>query len=193
MSADGPAREHRSWLGSTKWMVLASFVGVLIGLTLAGGGLQHLRSLVGTDSSVRLTEPDTLQGFPRVSDPVVLNELSAVKASYGRDVESVVAAYGDPRDPQLMVHVVAANLSNPRTNLDRLLTDTTGTTPREVVPVEPGPLGGIAQCGVADIDLGTVAVCAWVADNSFGKFIWAGASLHDASREFVSIRDQLER
>ncbi|MEU4412528.1 hypothetical protein [Nocardia salmonicida] len=90
------------------------------GLTLAGG-LQHLKPLFGIESdSVRLSEPPVLQGLPRLTDPEVQREAATAKSTYGTDVDSVVAVYGaSSEQPELMVHVVAASLKNPETNLDR--------------------------------------------------------------------------
>ncbi|MGY0499375.1 hypothetical protein ACWZHB_12905 [Nocardia sp. FBN12] len=174
--------------------MIASAVGAVIGLTLAGGGLQHLKPLFGIESdSVRLSEPAVLQGLPRLTDPEVQREAATAKSTYGTDVDSVVAVYGaSSEQPELMVHVVAASLKNPEINLDRLLTDTLGTTPRDVSKVDAGPLGGIAQCATAETAQGSTALCSWVADNSFGKIVWVGASLADITREFVHIRGQLE-
>ncbi|MGF0319183.1 hypothetical protein [Nocardia fluminea] len=185
--------DQQSWIRRNRWLLIASAVGVVIGLTLAGGGLQYLKPLFGIESdSVKLSEPAVLQGLPRITGPEMERELATAKSTYGADVDSVVAAYGASSEPELMVHVVAASLKNPETNLDRLLTDTLGTTPRDVTKVDPGPLGGIAQCATAETAQGATALCSWVADNSFGKIVWVGASLADATREFVHIRRQLE-
>lgn len=192
-TTERPAPDQHSWVRRNRWLMIASAVGVVIGLTLAGGGLQHLKPLFGIESgSVRLTEPDVLQGLPRLTDPDTQREAATAKSTYGADVDSVVAAYGAAREPELMVHVVAASLKNPETNLDRLLTDTLGTTPRDVTKVDAGPLGGIAQCATAETAEGSTALCSWVSDDSFGKIVWVGASLADATREFVNIRGELE-
>jgi hypothetical protein len=193
-TTDRTTPDQHSWVRRNRWIVIASAVGAVLGSTLAGGGLQHLKPLFGIESdSVRLTEPDVLQGLPRLTDAEVQREAATAKSTYGADVDSVVAAYGASSErPELMVHVVAASLKNPETNLDRLLTDTLGTTPRDVTRVDAGPLGGIAQCATAETAQGSTALCSWVADNSFGKIVWVGASLADATREFAHIRGQLE-
>lgn len=193
-SPDRMTPHQRSLVRRNRWVMIASAVGAVIGVTLAGGGLHHLKPLFGIESdSVKLSEPDVLQGLPRLTDPEVQREAASAKSTYGADVESVVAAYGaSSGQPELMVHVVAASLKNPETNLDRLLTDTLGTTPRDVTRIDAGPLGGIAQCATTETAQGSTALCSWVADNSFGKIVWVGASLADATREFGHIRGQLE-
>ncbi|MFC4126294.1 hypothetical protein [Nocardia rhizosphaerae] len=176
------------------WILLGSAAGALIGLTLAGGGLAHLWTPSGTESrAVRLTEPDALQGIPRISDPATLGELAAVQRGYGEDVDSVVAIYGHSRtQPELLVHVVASGLKNPESNVELLLSDTVGTTPQDVTSIDAGPLGGIARCATAVTDQGPSALCSWVADNSFGKIVWVGVTKADIARDFVAIRSQLE-
>lgn len=191
---DRTAPGRNSWGRRNRWIMIASGVGAVIGVTLAGGGLQHLKPLFGIEiDSVRLTEPVALQGLPRLTGPEIEREAATAKSAHGPDVDSFVAAYGaSSEQPELMVHVVAASLKNPETNLDLLLTDTLGTTPRNATRVDAGPLGGIAQCASAETTYGSTALCSWVADNSFGKIVWVGASLAEATREFVHIRGQLE-
>ncbi|MFE1592889.1 hypothetical protein [Nocardia sp. NPDC058705] len=193
-TAERAIADQPSCVRRNRWLLIASAVGAVIGLTLAGGGLQHLKPLFGVESdSVMLSEPDVLQGLPRLTGPEIEHEAATVKSTYGADVDSVVATYGASNgQPELMVHVVAASLRNPETNLDRLLTDTLGTTPRDVTRVDAGPLGGIAQCATAETAKGSTALCSWVADNSFGKIVWVGASLADVTRAFPHIRGQLE-
>ncbi|MFC4376859.1 hypothetical protein ACFO5K_22470 [Nocardia halotolerans] len=193
-NTEPPNPDQRSMIHRNRWILIASAVGAVIGLTLAGGGLNHLKPLFGIDSdAVRLTEPDVVQGLARLTDPEIQRALAAAKNSYSADVESVAAAYGGTsRHPELMVHVVASKLKNPETNLDLLLADALGTTPPDATRVDAGSSGGIAQCGTGELDSGPAAVCTWVADDSFGKFIWVGASLAEAKDQFTAIRSQFE-
>lgn len=65
----------------------------------------------------------------------------------------------------------------------------------EAIPVDPGPGGGDASCGITRIPSGTSAYCGWATDDSYGILVsnTAGTSPQEMADIMLGMRPDLER
>lgn len=151
-------------------------------------------------SSVRIVEPETLNGRPKVMDPRLQENLAAMRKSVKDSIpgeETVVAAmYGDPQGTNLIrVLAVGRGTAQGERELDGLfqpLRDQ-GWTVSELEPIDPGPLGGIAKCADVTTPTGAQSMCAWADAQSVGSVTFYLKKRHEAKGEFVGIRSLVEQ
>ncbi len=58
--------------------------------------------------------------------------------------------------------------------------------------VEPGPLGGTAQCGIADDGIARYPVCGWADEGSIGILVWYHLTVEQATAELPELRAEIE-
>jgi hypothetical protein len=59
--------------------------------------------------------------------------------------------------------------------------------------VDPGSLGGQAQCADAMISGAKATVCAWTDQYTIGAVVFYETTMDEAKAEFIGIREQIER
>ncbi|WP_432929440.1 hypothetical protein ACQPZZ_05120 [Microbispora sp. CA-135349] len=107
---------------------------------------------------------------------------------------TVVAFYGDPRAKDMvMILGVSAPVSDPGATSKGFAAGM-GTKVGRMKRVQPGPLGGVAQCGdatfVANV---TSGVCTWADGDTRGMIVTYYESGDRAARDFVKMRNEIER
>jgi len=152
-------------------------------------------------ASTTLSTPSTVDGRPIVTDPSLTGSLPGIKAQLAAAIPgttSVVYAYYGHQGASdlIMVSAQAAPLSDPKATLGRFLANLTG--PGGFAPisgvdvVDPGALGGYAQCGASAADGHPVVVCGWADRGSVGTVTWFQTGQALAESRFVTVRGQIE-
>lgn len=186
-------------------------VVLVILLALCGGGAGVAYFLVKDDvkelaaaTEIKLTVPDQILGRPRITQPSIQTAVDAGVASMRQAQQgvtgTVAAAYGNVAKRDVVLVVAAYKLTvNPATTLDSLVEGITasGMTNVTMADVDPGPLGGVAQCGNATASTATVpkmlmALCVWVDNGSFGSVTMYFKTGKQLAAEFVHIRSAVE-
>jgi hypothetical protein len=148
---------------------------------------------------VRLVAPAKLNGRPKLTDPQFAGAAKTLQESLSRApgaTDSIGALYGDPADRDIVVvAAVAAPVTDPDQELSSTLlgAGTTGTKLTGIIKIDPGPLGGTAQCGNSTASGVRMAMCAWADDGSVGWFIWYFKSANQVRKEFPKLRGQVEK
>jgi hypothetical protein len=154
----------------------------------------------GRSSPVQIVEPETLNGRHKLMDAQVEESLAAmerrVKDAIPGEETVVVARYGDPQAGDV-VQILA--VGRPTAEADRELNAMfqplrdQGWTVSALEPVDPGPLGGIAKCAEVTTPSGGQSMCAWADAQSVGSVTFYPEKREEARREFVKIRELIER
>lgn len=191
-----PVRRTRT--GLTVLIVVCAVV-VLLGVGVVVAVLLGV-SDESIGSRTTLVAPETLGGRARYHEPqmqaVLDRQVAELKADLPRATSVIAAAYGDPaRRDLVVVSGAATRVSDPGRALEQYLAGVNagGLNLTAVMPIEPGPLGGVARCADAQeagVDLG---VCAWADRGSIGMVIMYFTTVQRAQAEFVAIRAAIER
>jgi hypothetical protein len=154
-------------------------------------------------SGIRVVEPETLNGRSKVSDPrmqaVGKGFVDSMKARLPGLIGAVGVFYGDPAARNVVgVNAVAIAIADPQKEIDQNVAGMkrSGVEVSDATAVEAGPLGGVAQCGsMRVIQNGTEAgtVCIWADAGSVGVVQFYLKGIEDAKREFLSIRELVEK
>jgi hypothetical protein len=149
---------------------------------------------------VRIMEPETLNGRPKVTDPDVQESLAEmekrVKDAIPGEENVVVAMYGHPQGRD-MVRIVAVDRASAEEDLEvngifQQLRDQ-GLTVSELEATDPGPLGGIAKCADVTTSTGGQSICAWADQQSVGSVTFFLKKREEVKGEFVGIRSLIEQ
>jgi hypothetical protein len=195
-----PAHRRRE----TGRLVLVVFVAVA--LLCAGGGtaayvlLQRSVPGAAVTSHISLVTPRTLGGRARLTDAQIQAGLdqtvSELRQNYSGITSTVAAAYGNPAERDLVLVVGAAHVvRDPAKALGPFVAGMVqaGLKVGSLAAVDPGPLGGVAQCGDAVVSGVAAGVCAWADRGSFGVFFVYFKNGATAKAEFVATRSAVER
>ncbi|MDM4718097.1 hypothetical protein QTQ03_00245 [Micromonospora sp. WMMA1363] len=195
-----PAPKRRS-AGKILLIVLA------VVSVLCAGGAAVVFFTVGDEvkeavdaTRVRVVEPETLAGRPKVTDPSLQDISRQLEAELNKTLpnatSTVGAFYGDPAKQDLVMVAAASGLNpDPAKTIDETITGTrqSDVAIGEMSAVDPGPLGGEAKCGdakAADVPIG---VCIWSDKGSLGMIMIYFKTGADVQRELVTMRDQIEK
>ncbi|NJP31602.1 hypothetical protein [Micromonospora thermarum] len=151
-------------------------------------------------TKIRVVEPETLAGRPKVTDPNLQNISQQLEAELNKslpDATSTVGAfYGDPAKQDLVMVAAASGLNtDPTKTLDETVAGArqSDVAVGEMSSVDPGPLGGEAKCGdakAADVPIG---VCVWSDKGSLGMIMVYFKTGADVQKELATMRGQIEQ
>ena len=149
-------------------------------------------------SNVKLVEPETLGGRPKLTDPQYAGVGEVLeqqfKAAPGA-TNSIGALYGTvAKQDVIMVAASELPVSDPAAELERNLASAglSGVQISDISPVSTGAFGGAAKCGNAQANGLQTAVCSWADEGSSGVMILFFTSVTQAQAEFPGLRTQIE-
>jgi hypothetical protein len=149
-------------------------------------------------SSVKITEPKTLNGRPKLTDDQfagVAEELQSSLKSVPGATTSVGALYGTVAKRNIVIVAAAkAPIDDPAKELDQTFygAGIGGLQIKNITSASTGSLGGTAKCGSASTSGVDMAICSWADDGSLGMMIWYFKSVSKAKAEFPKLRAQVE-
>jgi hypothetical protein len=150
-------------------------------------------------STVKIAEPTTLGGRPKLTDPQFADVAKELKNSLGSvptATNSVGSLYGTVEKQDIVILAAAeAPIDNPKKELDQtfLGAGIGGLKVSNISDAPVGSLGGSAKCGSAETSGIDMAICAWADEGSLGMFIWYFKSVSKAKAEFPKLRAQVEK
>ena len=179
-------------------------VGVVALLCVAGVGVAFFAAKdkveqVVDAASIRVSEPATLGGRAKVTDPTVAGSvasLDSAMAGVPGATGSVGAVYGDIQEQDLLMVAAASSVSgSAQSRYDEF---TAGLTSGQMdvsnlADTDPGPLGGIAKCGDTDAGGVPMAICVWSDNGSVGMFAMMFKEKADLEKEFIALRGEVEQ
>jgi hypothetical protein len=177
--------------------VTLAVVVLLCGGAGAGAGYVVLRDRFVTD--VRVVTPATLAGRSKITDPEIERQFNAIESTVRDDpaiTSTATAMYGDlARRDLLAISAGSGRIRNQKRFLASMRDGLTrsGVTVLHTFPTEPGPYGGLAECGDATALTVSFGVCVWVDRGSFGSVFRYFATGRDLERDFVAIRGEIEQ
>lgn len=199
-----PSGPHRSGLVRSARVALLAFGAALL-LCLGGGTVaafllrDRFAALVDR-SDTTLVTPETLAGRPRLTDPDTQARAEEMIAGLNQQLpgatSTVLAVYGDPTQRDLvLVGGSADTMPDPARSLEQFRNGMrdAGLPLDGVTAIEPGPLGGVAECGDADAGEVTMGICLWADRGSLGMVIMYFRTAAQAATEFVQIRGEVEK
>jgi hypothetical protein len=188
--------------------ILVLVLAVLLVLCGGGVGVVYLAARDEIDSflsatGTRVVAPDTLGGRAKLVDgqmaAAAAEAATGLRTSMRGVTATVGGAYGDPAKKDVVMVVAGARrTARPGAALEefvRGLTDgvtDSGGSMQATAPIDPGPLGGFAECGAATMAEVPTAVCAWVDYGSFGAIYLYWRTVEDVIGEFPAIRAAVE-
>lgn len=150
-------------------------------------------------ATITVVEPKTLNGRPKLTDKQfasVTKELEKGMSEVPDATATVAALYGSVAKRNIViVAAAAAPISDPKQELESSFAGAGlgGLKITGITTIDPGPLGGKAQCGRADEGDLRMAVCGWADDGSIGWIMSFFKSVNTAKAEFPKIRSQVEK
>ncbi|MEW2380626.1 hypothetical protein AB0873_00815 [Micromonospora sp. NPDC047707] len=151
-------------------------------------------------TKIRVVEPDTLAGRPKVTDANLQDISRQLEAELNKslpDATSTVGAfYGDPAKQDLVMVAAASGLNtDPTKTLDETITGARQSDIQvgEMSSVDPGPLGGEAKCGDAQAKGVPIGVCVWSDKGSLGMIMVYFKTGADVQKELATMRGQIEQ
>jgi hypothetical protein len=151
-----------------------------------------------TTSTIKITEPKTLGGRPKLTDAQftsVAKQLQGSLKSVPGATNSVGALYGVSAKKNIVIVAAAeAPIDDPAKELDQIFygAGIGGLQIDNITSVSTGSLGGSAKCGSASSSGVDMAICSWTDDGSLGMMIWYFKSVGKAKAEFPKLRAQVE-
>ncbi|GAA0551567.1 hypothetical protein GCM10010172_37360 [Paractinoplanes ferrugineus] len=152
-----------------------------------------------TASNIKIVEPATLGGRPKLTDPQfasVAKELKDGLASVPSATNTVGSLYGTVAKQDIVIVVAAeAPIANPEKELDQTFmgAGVGGLKISNITDAPTGSLGGTAKCGSAETSGIDMAICSWADDGSLGMVMWYFKSVTKAKAEFPKLRAQIEK
>jgi hypothetical protein len=149
-------------------------------------------------ASVKITEPKTLNGRPKLTDDQfagVAEELQSSLKSVPGATNSVGALYGTVAKRNIVIVAAAeAPIDDPAKELEQTFygAGIGGLQIKNITSASTGSLGGTAKCGSASTSGVDMAICSWADDGSLGMMIWYFKSVSKAKAEFPKLRAAVE-
>ncbi|MFI7280897.1 hypothetical protein ACIBOV_11580 [Micromonospora chersina] len=192
--------KKKSSAGKIVLIVLA----VVLVLCVGGGAIAFFatKDKVGevvTATKTRLSEPATLAGRPKVTEPQLQQAATQMKSEIAKDVpnatSTVGAFYGEPEKKDLVMIAGASGvIADPKKEMaDAITAITPELGAKEFKTVNAGPLGGDAKCGDGKTEDIPVAVCIWADKGSLGMVVVYFKSAAEIQSEFVTMRGEIEK
>jgi hypothetical protein len=140
-----------------------------------------------------LTTPTSVDGMPMLTDPAHRDLAARLRTRIAQSVpvDDVTAAfYASDVDPSRGVLVVAGThlLFRLGSQLDAAYR---GLAVRQSTSIDPGFMGGVAGCGLADPAGAAMAVCVWVDHGSVGVVVAYGRGIAEAANLMRAIRPEI--
>jgi hypothetical protein len=152
-----------------------------------------------SNSKITVVEPETLGGRPKLTDAQfesLAGELQSGLAGVPDATSSVGALYGtvEKRDI-VVVAAAAAPIDDPQKELDGTFAGAgfSGLKVSSITTVDPGKLGGAAECGKSTDSGIDLVLCGWSDEGSLGFTIFFFRSVDKAKAEFPKLREQIEK
>lgn len=180
----------------------AVLAGVVVAVVLvASGGEGELAVSASSSPTVdaprrRIVVPDTLAGRPQARDRHLRDldlELIMTLKAMAPSVTSVDARhYGSTETNSLIAFGAATGtIRDPTRTLDHWFDSAFKLS--NFASTDPGPLGGVAECGQGMSGGMTVHACGWAHEESIGFVYFYEASAAEVPAQFVQIRNQVEQ
>ncbi len=151
-------------------------------------------------AKIRVVEPATLGGRPKVTDPNLQSASRALEAELNKSLPGATSAvgafYGDPAKQDLvMVAAASGRNTDPAKTLDDTIAGARKSAVEigEMSSVDPGPLGGEAKCGDAEANRVPIGFCIWSDKGSVGMILIYFKTGAEAQKELVTMRGQIEQ
>ncbi len=191
------------------WVTVGAVAIVLVG---AGVGISALLASSHKPTSsgeaapkaaggagIHVTKPATINGAQPNTEAALTSAAgsmsSQLKALAPLATATVDGFYGSTADKTLtMLIAVAAPEDNPGSQLNvamAALKNSLSVTATE--SVDPGRLGGVAQCGDGAAASQPLAVCAWMDRGSFGLMVFYDRHASTVHAAFLDARGEVER
>ncbi|MER7456962.1 hypothetical protein [Micromonospora sp. NPDC126480] len=149
---------------------------------------------------IRVVEPETLGGRPKVTDPNLQNASRTLEAELNKALPGATSAvgafYGDPvKQDLVMVAAASGRNADPAKTLDDTIAGARQSDVEigEMSSVDPGPLGGEAKCGDAEANQVPIGFCVWSDSGSVGMILIYFKTGAEAQQELVAMRGQIEQ
>jgi len=188
-------------------IVLVSVAVVLV-LCVGGGIAVALAAKNNNDkstaatknaSSVKLVEPTTLGGRPKLTDAQFAGLADDLRNSFKQvpgATTTVGSLYGTiAKRDIVMLAAAQAPIDDPAEKLNQTFygAGIGGLKISDIVSAPTGTLGGTAKCGSAKTATVDMAICNWADEGSLGMMIWYYKSVSQAKAEFPALRAQIEK
>ncbi|GIF18354.1 hypothetical protein BJ973_008685 [Actinoplanes tereljensis] len=150
-------------------------------------------------STIKIVEPATLGGRPKLTDPQfadIAKELKDGLAAVPSATNSVGSLYGTVEKQDIVVVAAAeAPIDDPDKELNQtfLGAGVGGLKITNITEAPTGSLGGSAKCGSTSTSGIDMAICSWADEGSLGMVIWYFKSVSKAKTEFPKLRAQIEK
>jgi hypothetical protein len=150
-------------------------------------------------SSVKIVEPKTLGGRPKLTDAQfagVASELKSSLKSVPGATTTVGSLYGSIAKRNIVIVAAAkAPINDPDEELNQTFygAGIGGLKISGITSAPTGSLGGTAKCGSAKAESVDMAICSWADDGSLGMMIFYFKSVTKAKAEFPALRAQIEQ
>lgn len=184
--------------------IVALVVGGLVLLLVIGGAVIYFTvgdkiSDVAASTQTRLVMPDQLGGRARNNQPEFVEPtarlVSMLEEGQPAASSTIGGFYGtaEKQDLAMVAGTSGVDLDSADT-LDEVIKGMNQTLPLTgLKPVEPGPLGGQAQCGSAKASGISIGVCLWTDAGSTGMILLYFRTADQAASEFATIRSAVEQ
>jgi hypothetical protein len=170
---------------------------IVLAVLLVVAGLAVGGFLVATpvlrEYPATLSTPPSVDGMPMLTDPTHRDLAARLRTQIAQSVpvDDVTAAFYAPDvDPSRGVLVVAGThlLFRLSTQLDAAYR---GLSVTRSASVDPGFMGGVAGCGLADPAGASMAICVWVDHGSIGVVVGYGRGIPETADLMRAIRPEI--
>jgi len=173
-------------------------VGVVIVLAVAAGVV--FGGPILQEYPAKVTTGPSIAGFDQSTNPelVSLSQQMNTEFKAGSELQSTaVGVYhkaGDEGQKVIMVLAGSALLLRPQTELRSAFESmsTGGITVTSTHAVDPGKLGGVAQCGTSVAGGVKLAVCGWADHGSIAMILFFDRGVTEAEKLLLDFRQQIE-
>jgi cytoskeletal protein RodZ len=150
----------------------------------------------GSNPAVTLVTPTAIGGQPKITDPNLqkyADQADQALQNQPGATSTVAAFYGKSTDVSTLFGVVgaAAPFSDPKAAVQASFAGYGTIT--NVSSVDPGPLGGYAQCGKTTQSGTSLAVCGWGDDGSLVIVMAFGRTPAQCGDLMRTVRTQVEK
>jgi hypothetical protein len=149
--------------------------------------------------AITVTEPKTLGGRKKITDPSLAAATAQLKSSLAESTDgakSIGSIYGDVAEQDIViVAATATEIPVPSVALDATFktAGNSGLALTGITSAPAGSLGGSAKCGKGEASGAPLIMCGWADQGSIGWVIWYFESMDKAKAEFPKLRAQIEK
>jgi hypothetical protein len=195
--------DDRSWgeepRRSRKGLKITLTVLAVLIVAIAAAGFVFGKPILD-EYPAKVTAGDSIAGFDKSTNPelVSLSEQMNTEFKAGSELDTTaVGVYhkaGDEDQKVVMVVAGSALLLRPQNELASAFDSmsTGGLTVTGTHSVDPGPLGGHAQCGTSVTGGVKLAVCGWADHGSLGMIMFFDRGITESERLLPDFRKEIE-